>query len=142
MPFWKTTDIPLVECLHGHIYKVRSRNLLYGVWDEQSKGFIGIREKFGFRYLSTEYHYETGAPHGTACPEVDLGPVPEGVEVFERQYERSDQSNLTSTSNSKLFNALNVLDLQDRITSQRERGFNKDLLEHYESLLAETKNAM
>ena len=27
-------------------------------------GFIGIREKFGSKYLFMEYHYETGAPFG------------------------------------------------------------------------------
>lgn len=60
--------IPLEQCIHGITYKLHSRNLRIGVYDKQTKGFVGIRTKFGFRYLFTEYHWDTGAPFGTACP--------------------------------------------------------------------------
>lgn len=60
--------IPLSECKHGHGYWLDSRNLCYGVFDENTKGFVGIRTKFTSRYLFTEYHWDTGAPFGTACP--------------------------------------------------------------------------
>ena len=60
--------IPMSECVHGGLYKISSRNLAFGVYDEKHQGFVGIREKFGNEYLFTEYHYDTGAPHGTVHP--------------------------------------------------------------------------
>lgn len=57
------------------IYRIHSRNLEYGVYSEGARGFIGIREKFGKRYLFTEYHYEIGAPFGTAHPVELVGRV-------------------------------------------------------------------
>lgn len=66
----------------GHLYRIRSRNLPYGVYDGRG-GFIGIREKFGSLYLFTEIDYDLGAPYGTVTVLEDLGPVPEGVEPVE-----------------------------------------------------------
>lgn len=66
--------IPLNECIHGHVYRIHSRNLDYGVFKSNIGGFTGIREKFGDHYLFTEYHYDTGAPYGTVHPLEDLGP--------------------------------------------------------------------
>lgn len=57
------------------IYRIYSRNLEFGVYSEKVKGFIGIREKFGQRYLFTEYHYEIGAPFGTVHPVELVGKV-------------------------------------------------------------------
>ena len=51
----------------GMAYKLHSRNLAIGVYDG-NEGFIGIREKFGPRYLFTEYHWDQGPPFGTAIP--------------------------------------------------------------------------
>lgn len=68
--------IPLEECLHGHTYAIRSRNLTFGVFDASVEGFVGVRTKFGSRYLFTEYHYDTGAPFGTARPLVVVEPCP------------------------------------------------------------------
>ena len=39
--------------IKGRVYQIVSRNLVYVVGD--GRGFIGIREKFGSRYLFTEY---------------------------------------------------------------------------------------
>lgn len=78
--------IPLDECLKGHVYELRSRNLSRGVFDGET-GFIGIRLKFDSRFLFTEYHWETGPPHGTASPVAYIGPLPEGIGVYE--YEQS-----------------------------------------------------
>jgi hypothetical protein len=75
--------IRLTECKPRHVYRLRSRNLSVGVFDEDSNGFIGIREKFGSRYLDTEHHRDTGPPHGTATPYEELGAVPKGIEVRE-----------------------------------------------------------
>ena len=60
--------IPLKDCKHGYCYLVNCRNLDFAVFNEKKKGFIGIRTKFGHRFLDTEYHWDTGAPHGTAKP--------------------------------------------------------------------------
>jgi hypothetical protein len=80
------TTIPLAECQKGHVYELRSRNLDRGVFDGET-GFIGIRTKFDSRFLFTEYHYETGAPHGTASPVAYVGPLPAEIGVYE--YEQS-----------------------------------------------------
>jgi hypothetical protein len=65
--------IPMEACVERRLYRLHSRNLRTGVWASEHKGFIGVREKFGHRYPSIEYHWETGAPFGTARPEEDLG---------------------------------------------------------------------
>jgi len=68
--------IPLARCRHGYLYLLRSRNLVSGVFDEGTKGFVGIRSKLGSKRLFIEYHYETGAPFGTAHPVKEVGPYP------------------------------------------------------------------
>jgi len=76
------TFIPLKDCHEGYLYEIHSRNLDLGVFDGKG-GFIGIREKFGRKYLFTEYHVETGAPYGTVSPTKELVRVPDGIEVKE-----------------------------------------------------------
>jgi len=66
----------------GNLYRIRSRNLPYGVYDGNG-GFIGIREKFGSLYLFTEYDYDTGPPYGTVIVVEDLGSIPEEIEPVE-----------------------------------------------------------
>lgn len=68
--------IPLEECKHGFLYKIFSRNLGLGVFDENTQGFIGIREKFRYEYLFTEYHWDTGPPFGTVHPDEELEECP------------------------------------------------------------------
>lgn len=75
--------IPLSECKNRGVYKIDSRNLSYGVFDEKHKGFIGIRYKFGDRYLFTEFHWDTGAPFGTVMPEKFIEMLPEEIELKE-----------------------------------------------------------
>lgn len=71
--------INLSECKKRRVYKLHSRNLSFGVFDGKT-GFIGIRTKFGSRFLDTEYHWDTGPPFGTACPEEDTGiDIPEEI---------------------------------------------------------------
>jgi hypothetical protein len=71
--------IALADCKISHIYKIYARNFKIGVFDG-SDGFIGIREKFGSRYLFTEYHWDTGEPHGTVKPIEDIGELPSEIE--------------------------------------------------------------
>jgi len=37
------------------VYEIKSRNLELGVWNPNNEGFLGVREKWGIEYLSTEY---------------------------------------------------------------------------------------
>ena len=60
--------LKIEDCKHRWLYKLDSRNLSHGVYNEADKSFIGIRHKFGSNFLDSEYHYDTGAPHGTAMP--------------------------------------------------------------------------
>jgi hypothetical protein len=60
----------------GEIYRVRGRNFSVAVWN--GWGWIGIREKFGYRYLDTE----TATVRGDAGEK--LGDVPAGVLVQEQ----------------------------------------------------------
>lgn len=70
--------IPIADCQRGHVYRLRSRNLKFGVFaPEKDNGFIGIRTKFGSRFLFTEHHWDNGPPHGTARPVEDMGPLPD-----------------------------------------------------------------
>ncbi len=64
--------ISLTECKKRRVYKLISRNLSFGVFDGVTR-FIGIRTKFGRRFLDTEDHWDTGPPFGTARPEEDTG---------------------------------------------------------------------
>ncbi len=75
--------IPLPLCQLGHVYSLHSRNLAIGVYDG-ANGFIGIREKFGQRYLFTEYHYDQGAPFGTVRPIREIAILPPDIEPVER----------------------------------------------------------
>lgn len=74
--------IPMDECEKGVIYRLHSRNLTLGVYDGNT-GFIGIREKFGSRYLFTEYHYDSGPPFGTVTPLAEVDIVPKEIELVE-----------------------------------------------------------
>jgi len=75
--------ISLEKCKNGYIYELKSRNLISGVFNESTKGFIGIRTIFDSAYLFTEYHYETGEPFGTAMPMREIGKIPDDIEIKE-----------------------------------------------------------
>ena len=64
--------INISECKKRRVYRLLSRNLLFGVFDGHTR-FIGIRTKFGRRFLDTEDHWDVGPPFGTARPEGDTG---------------------------------------------------------------------
>ena len=67
--------ISIADCKFGWVYRVRSRNLAFGVFDSSDSGFVGIREK-GRRYLFTEYHWDTGIPFGTVKPDIAVETCP------------------------------------------------------------------
>lgn len=68
--------ISIEECKDQYFYRISSRNLGFGVYNEENKGFTGIRKKFDFEYLATEYHWDTGAPFGTVMPLFEIKPCP------------------------------------------------------------------
>jgi hypothetical protein len=76
--------IPLNRCKKGFLYKIHSRNLGVGVFNGKD-GFIGIRTKFGNKFLFTEYHWDTGAPYGTAKPLEELCSLPDNIKCDERE---------------------------------------------------------
>ena len=75
--------IPMAECKQGFLYRISSRNLPYGVYNGNG-GFIGIREKFGDRFLFTEEHWDTAEPFGTVMPLEEIEQIPEGIVPVER----------------------------------------------------------
>ena len=64
------TDIPLEDCVVGHWYRIRSRNLQTGVYKGQG-WFIGRRHKFDSVFLDSELY-----GHSLTRVEEDLGPCP------------------------------------------------------------------
>jgi len=63
-------------CVNGGLYRISSRNLGFGVYRSDVKGFIGIREKFDSKFLFTEYHWDNGPPFGTVHPKEFLEDCP------------------------------------------------------------------
>ncbi len=74
--------IPIDQCISRRVYILVSRNLRLGVYDG-NEGFIGIREKFGGRFLFTEFHWDQGPPFGTVRGQVDTGiDVPPDIKLL------------------------------------------------------------
>lgn len=53
-----------------------------GLGEVGKTGFIGIRLKFGSKYLFTEYHWDQGPPYGTVQPKEDLGLIPDDIDIY------------------------------------------------------------
>lgn len=66
--------IPVNQLVKGKVYRLDSRNLSCGVWDGDN-GFIGIRTKFGARFLDHEIR-DLDDHYGTAKPEEVIGEIP------------------------------------------------------------------
>lgn len=81
----RNKDLPTTDKLiKGRLYKIHSRNLSFGVWDGD-KGFIGIRTKFGSRFLFTELHWDVDQNYGTVSHAIDTGlDVPNNIEIIDR----------------------------------------------------------
>ncbi|MFC1521899.1 hypothetical protein ACFL6Y_05775 [Elusimicrobiota bacterium] len=78
--------IPLIECEDRTVYILHSRNLTVGAFSKKEAGFVGIRKKFGERFLFMEFHYDTGAPYGTVRPLKKLSVLPE--EILPSEYSK------------------------------------------------------
>lgn len=78
--------LPPDELVPRRLYLVQSRNLRYTIYDGKL-GFIGIRTKFGSRFLFTEYHWDAEA-YGTVSAMEDKGvDLPEGIALDEQDKE-------------------------------------------------------
>jgi hypothetical protein len=65
----------------GRIYQLLCRNLKLGVYDGNG-GFIGIRTKFGARFLDRELHWKEDEHYGTVRNAIDTSvDVPVHIEI-------------------------------------------------------------
>ena len=76
--------LSIPECHHRKIYRLKSRNLPVGIWNSDTKAFVGIREKLSTEFLDSEYHWDTGHEHGTAKPYEVVGELEPEFAVWER----------------------------------------------------------
>jgi hypothetical protein len=72
--------IKLEQLQRGRVYRLQSRNLECGVWNGKD-GFIGIRTKFGLRFLDMEIHWDLSKTFGTAQALEELGTIPESISL-------------------------------------------------------------
>ena len=81
------TYLPLKECRHGYLYQILARNFDRGIFDAKQNAFIGIRTKFGDKFLDTEFHWDYSDHYGTAKPikelEVYPGEIGDEKKMFE-----------------------------------------------------------
>jgi len=72
------------QLVDRHVYRLTARNFFLGAWDAAHGGFLGIREKFGNRYVFTEYFAEQDRSSGTAHAWTDADAVvPDEIELTE-----------------------------------------------------------
>lgn len=76
--------IPVDQCIDGHLYIISARNASLGICkkarlflESEVVSFTISRYKFKSNYLFDELHWDCDDHYGTACPLLDLGPVPE-----------------------------------------------------------------
>jgi hypothetical protein len=79
---WENVEnyLKVPELETGKVYKVFARNFEYAVWDGV-KYFIGVRNKFGSKYLSGEIHWDLDESFGTCKPEKIVCDVPPDIEI-------------------------------------------------------------
>lgn len=63
------------QLIKGRVYRLKSRRLGYGVWDGKA-AFVGVRTKFGFKFLDDENHWniECGTVKGAEDTGIDMPP--------------------------------------------------------------------
>ena len=98
--------IPLDECVDRMVYRIRSRNLAYGVFRPPT-GFIGIREKFGNLYLFEEY-YADGSTFGTVYPVEEVGVLPDGIEMRENYDPQCSGCGMPATYDRAIYDRMKV----------------------------------
>lgn len=81
--------IPLDQCVRGRLYKIHCRNLRFGVFNGKD-AFIGIRTKFGSRFLDEENHWDAES-FATVSGHIDMCV---SVESALNAYEQGDKEPL------------------------------------------------
>lgn len=80
--------IPMEDLEERVLYRIRSRNLVVGIWVPEERGFIGVRNKFGDDYLFTEYHRDADPRYGTVSLMESTGiRLPDEIDVWEMKSE-------------------------------------------------------
>jgi calcineurin-like phosphoesterase family protein len=69
--------IPIEKCKNQYLYYIAARNAPLGIYQEEKKAFLISRWKFKENFLFPEYHWDTGEPHGTAKPLIEIEKSPE-----------------------------------------------------------------
>jgi len=64
----KRAYIPIEQCVHGNLYYVSARNFAHAVYNQETKGFIGLRDKLDKIFLFTESHWDSCPVFGTCMP--------------------------------------------------------------------------
>lgn len=72
--------IKLEQLQRGRVYRLQSRNLECGAWNGKD-GFVGIRTKFGGRFLDMEIHWDLSETFGTAQASEPLGDIPKSISL-------------------------------------------------------------
>jgi hypothetical protein len=67
--------IPINSVTVGNVYTVDARNLRLAVYVGEGR-FVGIRTKFGRRFLDAEWHWEAHERLGTLWPLRIVGVIP------------------------------------------------------------------
>lgn len=78
--------IALENCQERKLYRLRSRNIKIGVFHPE-QGFIGIRTKFGSRFLDSENHWDS-IEFATAKPLEVIGELP--IEIRCDQFKNNE----------------------------------------------------
>ena len=117
--------IPLEKCKNRSLYKIKSRNLEFGVFNKDTLGFIGIREKLGSEFLFTEYHCDSGfeiefgdvdgrkrkASFGSVFPKKELERIPDELSL-KPYFEIEKEGRKYAAINDDLFNWLNEKEIE------------------------------
>jgi hypothetical protein len=69
------------ECKDRYLYLIHSRNLTFGVYNQTTGGFTGLRTKFSSVYAFEEYHWDNGPPYGTVKPIKILEELPREIKI-------------------------------------------------------------
>jgi hypothetical protein len=93
----RVLHLPVEVLKDRGVYRVVCRNFGLGVYNAKTHEFLGVRKKFGSRFVFGEYHWDTGmdgtGAYGTALPvrllDVELPAGIPAVEMLEGSVERT-----------------------------------------------------
>lgn len=80
--------IPIDKCVERKVYKVIARNILIGVYHKTKSiyskddwfNFLGIRTKFGKRFIDSENHY-FDTKYASCAPVEEICDLPEEIHI-------------------------------------------------------------